>query len=107
MNSQTITSSSFTTCKIIPLLNLKTPHITFCFKNTTEKKPFLFIYPNQIIEFFISLFQILIFKRFITNIDIAISIIPDILYYFNLVIKKQLDICDDGTHKVYIKLMKP
>lgn len=54
---------------------------------------------------FTSPFQIPIFKKFIDDIAITISIASKTLYPPNQVMEKQLDNDNSEAHKAYIKLM--
>lgn len=53
-------------------------------------------------KFFTSPFQIPIFKNFINDMAIVISITPETLYYLDQAIEKQIDNNDDEVHKAYI-----
>lgn len=56
-------------------------------------------------KFFTGIFQILVFKNFIDNMVIAISLMLKTLYYQDQAMEKQIDNGDDEAHKVYIKLI--
>lgn len=56
-------------------------------------------------KFFTGIFQILVFKNFIDNMAIAISLMLKTLYYQDQAMEKQIDNGDDEAHKVYVKLI--